>query len=118
VYPDIFESCATIPSDEQQQASINWSQRGEMERAAYSRQKDYKQMRRDERDTGTNKMPYWQAHQNDSDLTLPCAQHRHPLFSSTVLMMTAEELEALYEELSYPSATKFRRAVQKRGGSI
>jgi transposase InsO family protein len=35
-----------------------------------------------------------------------------------VLKMTADELEALYEELSYPSATKFRRAVQKRGGPI
>jgi hypothetical protein len=60
---------------------------------------------------------YWQ-HPNGSGTTQPCAPLSHAHFSTFVLKMTADELTALYEELSYPSAAKFRRAVQKRGEQV
>ncbi len=48
----------------------------------------------------------------------PSGQHRLVLYCNSVSKMTDEELTALYEELSYPSAAKFRRAVQRKGGNV
>ena len=48
----------------------------------------------------------------------PSGQHRPVLYCNSVSKMTDEELTALYEELSYPSAAKFRRAVQRKGGNV
>ncbi len=78
----------------------------------------YKPMKRGGRDIGKNRQQYCSSHPTESDTTRQYEQHRRAHYSTSVSKMTADELTALYEELSYPSAVKFRKAVQKRGESI
>jgi hypothetical protein len=76
------------------------------------------QMRIDGRGTERNRRPFYSSHPNAPGIIPDYAPHRHVHFSTFVLKMTADELTTLYEELSYPSAAKFRRAVQKRGDQV
>jgi transposase InsO family protein len=76
------------------------------------------QMRIEGRGTGRNRWPSCSSHPNAPGIIPDCDVHRHVHYSTSVLKMTADELTTLYEELSYPSAAKFRRAVQKRGDSV